>query len=312
MSKVIVIGSLLRCAGANAAGKNNPQQSGISLGGIYTPAYTLNGRAYSARWEGSFYHQLPAREGQEEKSVIIRVTGWNGRNASPGKGLADHLAKYVSAGKAICCELDVVQYMSRIFVDNQPVVNSAGQVHLEPKLGFRMRPGSLQFGNDSAKQVDLEIQNWNRNPGVVGFTARPPQWNVAGTQDNLVWTTSILPARSAASYTGGNTYGYALVGSIPQGAVPAVPGTGSVDMNSGPVMPSGPGGPGGPAGPTSPTLIDGFTIEQYRAQGWSDAQMIAEPKFAPFIAAGLLGNNMSTTGLSAGTAGAGEATPFTF
>lgn len=294
MSLVTVNAMMLRNAGANIAGGNNPQQTGISLGGLYTPACTLNGKPNSAKWEGNFYHQLPPRQdGTEVKPVILRVTAWNSRNAPAGKGLADRCAKYISAGKQICCELEITQFMSRVFIDNQPAANNAGQLHLEPKIGFRMKGGTLLFGNDAAKQVDLEIQNWMRNPGVVGFTARPPQWNVAGSQDSLTWTTAILPHRKNAVYNGGDTYGYAKV-VIPQGAV-------LTHATAGPTQP----------GAGAIKTAEGFTIEQYRAQDWTDQQMLADTsgKFAPFIAAGLIGQNLSVSGPSGPSGPAGPAGP---
>lgn len=288
MSRISSIFTLIRAAGANSAAQNVSEQTGICIGGIYVPAHTSNGEARSARWEGSFYHNIPGRDGRPDQDVVVKITAWNGRNAKPGKGLADMCAKWISMGKEICCEVDIVSYKSRIFVDGQPVINSAGVAHMEPKLGFRMRPGTLQFGRDGQKALAMEIQKWNQQVGQQSFFARPPQWNVVGTQDQITWSQGILPWRSAQVYTGGNTFGCAKV-VIPEGVILAdgITGTtaGTGNANSGVVR-----------------TAEGYTIEQYRAAKWTDVAMIADPRFACFIQAGLLGNNLSA-GLPDGPSG---------
>ena len=239
----------------------------------------MNGETRSARWEGSFYHNIPGQDGRPDQDVVVKITAWNGRTAKPGKGMADKCAKWISMGKEICCEVDLVSYKSRIFVDGRPVINSAGQAHMEPKLGFRMRPGTLQFGRDGQKALAMEIQKWNQQPGQHSFFARPPQWNVVGTQDQITWSQGLLPQRSAEVYTGGDTFGCAKVVK-PEGAVLA-------DGITGP----GAGMNAGASGIVRTT--EGFTIDQYRAKGWTDPAMIADPRFACFIQAGLIGNSLA-------------------
>lgn len=276
MSRISAIFTLLRAAGANSAAQNISEQTGICIGGVYVPAHTIGGETRSARWEGSFYHNIPGQEGRPDQDVVVKITAWNGRNAKPGKGLADMCAKWIAMGKEICCEVDLVSYKSRVFVDGHPVLNAAGQAHMEPKLGFRMRPGTLQFGRDGQKALSMEIQKWNQQPGQQSFFARPPQWNVAGTQDQITWSQGILPWRSAQAYTGDDTFGCAKV-VVPEGAVLA-------------------NGVTGPAAAGNAGIVrttEGFTIDQYRAKGWTDPAMIADPRFACFIQAGLLGNNLA-------------------
>jgi hypothetical protein len=266
MSKLTASAVLIRNAGANAGANNNPVLTGKSFGGTYYPASGEN----SARWESTFFHNIPGRNGQPDRRVPIKITAFNGRTAPAGKGLADNCAKYIPAGKEIAVELDIVHWDSRIFVDGKVVLNSAGQPHLEPKVGFRMKSGTLQLVRDSNKQVAMEIQNWQKQPGVISFFSRPPQWNVMGTPDEQIWRQQILPFRTAAVYQGGPEYGYARVAGATSSA-------------------------GYSAGNSSVLSTEGFTIEQYRAKGWSDEQMLADNsgKFGPFIQAGLIGQNLT-------------------
>lgn len=294
MSKINTSAMLIHNAGQNLAAGNNPEQSGFSIGGTYYPAHTIGGRHLSARWDSTFFHNIPATENSAAKKIALRITAWNSRNAKVGGGLADICAKYLSAGKGICASLGINQYQARVYIDNKVALNAAGQPHLESKIGYRML-GMPDFVNDGAKQVALEIQNWNANPGIIGFNSRPPGWNTAGSKDHLEWTTVIVPARKATCFDGNPTYGYARV-IVPTGAILDVP------------MIAGGGTVGGNAAGIRST--EGFTIEQYRAATppWSDEAMLADSsgKFMPFIAAGLIGRALGgPSGPTGGPSGPG-------
>lgn len=202
---------------ARAVGSKNPK-TGVQHGGIYYPAHTKNGKNVSARWEGNvalngkpFFNANG--EKVEGRTTFMRLVVWNGKNAAAGKGLADTFAKCVSVGKEISCNVRIESFDKRIFINGQPIVNPAtGNVLTTQSHNFIFED-KLVFGDDSNKVIAGEITRWN---GSATFDSRPKFWNTVGHADQIAWSQTIVPARMASTYKGGDVYGYARV-IIPEG-----------------------------------------------------------------------------------------------
>jgi hypothetical protein len=209
MDKLTFVG--IRAAGSRF---NNTQ-----FGGTYYPAHTKNGKTVSARWEGNFfinrrgYTDSTTGQKVEGSSEIIRIVVWNGKNAAPGKGMADIFAKCVSVGKEISCDAKIHAFMKRLFIAGQPVTDAQGNAYEYPAINFRI-DGEVLFGDDADSVVQAEIAAFT---GAICFGARPAFWNVQGHADNAQWKT-IVAQRMASTFNGTNaSYGYARV-LIPEGA----------------------------------------------------------------------------------------------
>lgn len=204
----------LRAAGS----KDNT--TGQVHGGIYFPEHVKDGRTVSARWEANcFVNHLGYTDSQgvthEPTNDMIRIAAWNGRNAAPGKGLADIFAKIVGCGKEFSAALRLSQYNKRLIIDNVPMAHpTTGMPITYPGYNFAIKD-DLLWGADSANLIAQEIANWPNYPHASFFT-RPPFWNVAGHADQLKWQ-EIIAARMAVVYDGSGFYGYARV-VIPEGA----------------------------------------------------------------------------------------------
>lgn len=210
-----VIFSNMRSAGTVF---NQTNTKNKTFGGYYTPAHIdAKGKAINARWECScIYQDLTTNQ-----PVTIKLVAWNGHNVIPGKGMADICAKHISVGKKITGEAAIRQYTSRVFSKTgEMAVDSKKQPITVEKLFYMLIPGSLEFGEDSQKTIQIEINNFQRLQKTTSnfFRIRPPQWNIPGTSDHLYWVNTILPWRTAQFYKGQtNRYGYAKV-MIPEGA----------------------------------------------------------------------------------------------
>jgi len=219
---------LVTLAGCRVAKRLDERFPGISFSGIYYPA-EANGT--SARFEttvvinrGDYTDATGKRV--ERDPDYARLVFWNGRGAAAGKGLADIAAKCLSPGKEISVMGNVHSYMGRVFFKGQPMNFPDGTPIEIQKNSITIIPGSLLLGADSEKQEDFEIANWNRQPGIFSFFARPAGWATRGTQDNQTWQ-AISAQRMATVYNGGDHYGYALIRRNQAKAAPPI-----VDMNT--------------------------------------------------------------------------------
>lgn len=215
-----------------AAGSKNPQTGRVN-GGVYFPSFQKpGGQIVQARWEGNFFinsfgfkrdaqgnTQLdPAtQQAIPRDNKVIRLTAWNGRNAEPGKGLADLMAKCISVGKQFSASANINIYEANVrdrqtgavlqYTDGSPITT--------PRIGFTIVGGSFEFGNDSNKTVITEIQTWDpTNPNMDIYFRRPPQFNVPNTPDSQAWE-ALRALRQNQTYIAGNgEYGFARVASV--------------------------------------------------------------------------------------------------
>lgn len=138
-------------------------------GGRYYPADAMK----SARFV--FYAFVP-HSGYDEQGIwhceymVCIITCWNSAYASPGKGLADIMAKVLSNGKTISFQAERKHYFGQKFIDGKAVKTESGDIIRTPKVGYYMIPGTVLFGNDSDRQLAIETLNYK---GEIDFESRP-------------------------------------------------------------------------------------------------------------------------------------------
>ncbi len=181
--------------------------SGIRVASTnFTPEYSKNGKNVSAKLTiNAFMNVASKANGGDGRNEAVPFTVW-------GK-LAHICAKSMSPGKEFNCTANLHVYDGRVFMPGAPgqpgtpVMKADGTPLTTKKFSFTV--GLLTFGEESNKHINNEIQ--------AGANVRPAGWNVAGSQDNLVWK-EILKARQAIQFNPqAPTYGYARV-YMPQGA----------------------------------------------------------------------------------------------
>ncbi len=247
---------------------------------IYFPPHTKNGRDISAKATVTVmvnrrsYTDQKTNETRERKPVVIQIGGWG--------GVADAIARSAKTGQLVSCELDVDSFdgMTKIpqkqgdTVVYVPVMKPDGSGYFtEKRTGFTVVPGSLRFGEDSAKTIETEIMKkerpigWNGQVPLSVLEAAAAGGNLQAILDQAkqgvdVWKT-MLKAKNAQAYQGGPTFGNAKV-IRPAGDVilkypidKAVYTAEAVSTVSG----------GRP-------VVDGFTYADMIAAGWNDEQLL--------------------------------------
>ena len=218
----------IRCAGYRPFNG----QPGEVYGGRYYPTLLAQDGsiARNARFVAQFYinkrGQRDAQGQQLRDNDVIPITFWNGSHRTPGKGLGDIAAKSITVGKEITVRCNLRMYDSKVFDGDNPIMKQTGGQLTKRATSFVVRPNSLMWGDDSAKQIANEVQAWQ---GIINFISRPPNWNTEGHPDNQVWREQIIPFRNGADYLGGNVFGYALV--VSDAALGATAGAGLVNPN---------------------------------------------------------------------------------
>lgn len=181
---------------SRAIGISSAQFMGARIAGqlTYVPAHNKNGKDINQRCMIPVYvnsNKGTGRDGQPGRSDQFRLVAW-------GK-LADICARSLSKGKALDCICTPGSYEGRIYDTNGNMrVDNTGQPITVERVGFTIQ--SLVFGEDSQKEIDLEIQ--------VG--KRPINWNNPQHPDYQTWI-SVLQQRQATQHMGGNEFGFARV-----------------------------------------------------------------------------------------------------
>jgi hypothetical protein len=181
-------------------GKGTAHFTGLRVGknGVtYIPGYNKNGQTINACARISAFVN-----GKNERSDVFTFTAW-------GK-LADIMAKSLSPGKEFHCDARPESYDGRVFDGNRNVMlKEDGTPLMTRKVSFRITGGVI-FGAESNKQISDEI--------AAG--KRPANWNVENHADQALWR-QILAGRTALTYQGGDTYGYATVHKTSGTSLPA-------------------------------------------------------------------------------------------
>jgi len=230
----------------------------------FTPEYSKNGKNVSAKLTvNSFMNIASKANSGDGRNEVVPFTIW-------GK-LAHICAKSMSPGKEWNCAANLHVYDGRVFqksVNGQPgvpVLGGDGQPITTKKFSYTV--GMMTFGEESNKHIMAEIQ--------AGPNVRPADWNVAGSQGNLVWQ-EILKARQAVQFDPQSpTYGYARV-YLPQGAGiaayiqtvpgavvaagPAVDTAAAVAATFAGMSPAGTVALPGAVVPGQPAVVNGFVV----------------------------------------------------
>lgn len=143
-------------------------------------------------------HKGTRPDGTKGRTDYFTLTAW-------GK-LADIMCRSCPKGKALDALCEPRSYMGKLFDANGNIrLDSAGQAIEIPKMSFNIITSPV-FGEESAKQIDLEIAE----------RVRPANWNVPNHPDYALWT-QVLQSRQAYSWDGTSpTFLFARV-VIPQG-----------------------------------------------------------------------------------------------
>lgn len=222
---------------------------------VYFPEHTKNGITINARCEFSAYVNRAGRKDntgnrREGRSDSYKFVAWG--------GLADVCAKAMAEGKEFSCHCDLRSYAARVRNNGEVILKTDGSPLMITKSSLTIKLGTLCLGADSAKTIQNEIAGGKR----------PVNWDKANHPDNLTWK-SILQQINSTKYAGGGTFGNAKV-IIPSGAgVTCAYNTGLAGQVA--------GAAGGEI------TVDGFTLAQYRASGWVDSQLMADPRLAVLI-----------------------------
>ena len=195
-------------------------EQGKRFSGNYIPAHTKNGKNNSGRFD--FTLVMNKNTYYDTNGVLItpkpiyyNISAWNGKNAVPGRGMADILAKALSIGKEVkYIRTEIVPYDRRVFDNRQPVVSAeTNQPLITVATGYKLleRP---EYGNDGATTVANEIKNWIK---CHNFESRPPGWNIVGSDDVGKWNDVKAARKAAICDPAAHSYGFALI-TIPVGA----------------------------------------------------------------------------------------------
>ena len=166
----------------------------------YIPAHNDGSKDISQRLDFSVAID-DFRQGENEKADWINCTIWG--------GLADSYAKVLSPGKEVTIVGELNVFQSRIVRNGAFVIDSTGVPITTPRVSIKVdKPPKL--GPDSQKFVNTEIQEYMRG-NKAPFSARPPQWNVAGSPDAAIWG-QFLAARKKTEFNPAfPTFGYATI-----------------------------------------------------------------------------------------------------
>jgi hypothetical protein len=167
----------------------------------YVQAHVKSGKNINARCIIPVYinsNKGTNRDGTPGRSDRFRLVAW-------GK-LADICARSLSKGKALDCVCSPHSYEGRIYdAQGNMRVDNVGQPITVERVGFTIE--KIVFGEDSQKEIDLEIQEGRR----------PVSWNVPNHPDSALWS-KMLQDRQNLQFTGGTVFGFARV------IVPSGPG----------------------------------------------------------------------------------------
>jgi len=242
---------------------------------LYFPPHVKNGREVSAKALVTVmvnrrpFVDRDSNEVRERKPVILQIGGW--------AGVADAIARGAKQGQVVSCELDVESFDSVVKIPQKqgdavlyvPVMKPDGSGHFtETKIGFSIVPGSLRFGEDSAKCIDEEIVKgerpigWNKQIPIAALETALAQGNLndllaQAKQGKDTWN-AILKAKNSQQYQGGKTFGNAKVVRPAGDIVLKYPL--DVEVND--------------AVNKTKATVDGFTYEDMLAAGWTDEQLL--------------------------------------
>lgn len=156
---------------------------------VYSPSFERpDGRIVPAKWSGYvivdyFNQQLKLNSKLPIQLKLVRLTAWNGKNAKPGKGLADLLARCMKAGKVLSC-YTTLSFYDRVVREKYTstiLKHSNGAPVTVTQPTFIIDPSSLVLGanNGGVDSVDttefINAVRMNKHPN---FTVRWGHWRL--------------------------------------------------------------------------------------------------------------------------------------
>ncbi|MCK4526512.1 hypothetical protein KAW18_04005 [candidate division WOR-3 bacterium] len=244
---------------SRAIGIASAQFIGARIAGqvTYIPAHVKNGKNINQRCIIPTYvnsNRGTNRDGTPGRSDQFRLVAW-------GK-LADICAKSLPKGKALDCVCAPHSYEGRMYdAQGNMKVDNTGQPITVERIGFTIE--RLVFGEESQKEVDLEIQAGRR----------PVNWANPQHPDYQLWL-QILRDRQAVQYVGGETFGFARV------VIPSGPGIAL--MTGQPLTAQGTAAAGVTPAAVDPTQLAQAVAEVLRTGQVLNTQSPAVPNVTPF------------------------------
>lgn len=229
---------------------------------VYYPAMTKpDGTKVDQRAIVPLYSNLPGKRGDDGirmdgPTVKRRVTFW-------GKA-AEDVCKNGCIGKEFTIvEMASRDYTSPVYIDGKIAVDKDGKQVERSHVGWSA--AAYRWGDDSAKRIAFEIGDGRRTEGYDGrlniksmltvLASQGPQGLVNYVQQHANDEEAfkgMLRQRQLVTYQpGAATFGNAKVE--------------------------------GTASNVNAPMVDGFTKDQYIASGWTEAQLRADARFAPFF-----------------------------
>jgi len=248
----------------------------------YRPGYTKpDGKVVQPRVKLSVFCNEVRDSGQTKPDNIVI---WSGM---------PWLVWLLTKGKSISLDnLRRRSYMTRTYDNAGNILkNPDGTDVMTKRYEFIARDvvNDIHLGNDSMKFAEALAQH---AAAEVAAGRRPADWDKPGSAGHTEWR--ILEwMRNHTPYQAGETFGYAKVEAIPDGCtidikpIPADLRQQAMNAinrnNAAPTVVTGPGTVAGAMGGAD-VQVEGYTMSQYLASGWTDAQLRADAKFAPFFA----------------------------
>ena len=216
----------VRVTGVDGTPGQGTPATGIVAGLRYFRKFQKNGVVRPAHVELTLtrnHIRYDANGSPINSTDTMRLEAWNNDNDDGGgKGIADHIAKWYSVGKAFSIINGRLRmYKRRVYLsDGSQVNNVDGSPVLVPATSLVVRSMSqLTPHNESKKTESREIANFNAGMTYKSFFSRPANWNSPAHPDNVAWR-ELISWRKAQKYDGTDYYGNAKV-CIVSGATPA-------------------------------------------------------------------------------------------
>jgi len=148
---------------------------GVGYGCKYFPASgEVSARVETLMYVNHDSYNDAAGNRVEGRTERLRVTIWNSRKATAGKGLADVMARNLSIGKTLTnCELTRRPYqIQQRDANGTLMVNLDGTPRMLNREAYSLT--QFDFGKDSHKTIMSEIAAFT---GEINFNSRPAYWD---------------------------------------------------------------------------------------------------------------------------------------
>jgi hypothetical protein len=180
----------------------------VANNGKFVPGYTkAGGEVIPNRWEGWMFINLYG----QEKSEMIKITGWASRQPKQALDMAETLALYMSKGRSVNLTVQESRYRAQILdaVNKTPLVHSNGIPVTELRMSYNII--GFEFKKESDQLILAEMEAYkaamaNPNIPVDPFSIRSPDWKAPRVQGVVtVWDHIQETRKSVCKYKPGMT-----------------------------------------------------------------------------------------------------------